>query len=240
MLNLPSYAVAATITWLVLCIAGFAAAARSWLRRGPGPRAYPGALLNGLFLLAIAPAVSVLQYIGSGHRAYWGGAVDLPLAGLCLIGYHFILRPRLINRVARASMGFREKSLLSQIVAIVVVYGFYGARLWGEPLTHRNAITTLIGITVWMIVVSIAFHVTMAAYARSYGKPGRIQERDRLVGLLGARNAYRTLGAGVWCIIVLAMANVPHRLLFYAAMGVFALAELVRLGSELLYYRRGA
>jgi len=240
MLNLPSFVLPATIAWFVLCIVAFAVAARSWLRRGPEPRGYPGALLNGLFLLAIAPAVSVLQYIGSAHRSFWGGALDLLLAGLCLLGYHFILRRRLIDRAARSSMGFREKSILSQIVAILVVYGFYGARLWGRPLTHQNAIATLIGITVWMIVVSIVFHVTIAAYARSYRKLERLDERDRLVALLGSRNAYRILGAGVWCIIVLAIANVPHGLLFYAAMGVFALAELVRLGSELLYYRHGA
>ncbi|HEX4024007.1 MAG TPA: hypothetical protein VHX52_04785 [Steroidobacteraceae bacterium] len=243
MLDLPPYVLAATITWFVVCALGAAVIARRWLvqgRRTVQPHGYPGALLNGLLLLAIAPAVSLVQYIGSAHRAFWGGAVDLLIAGLLLIGYHFVLKRRLIGRVARSAMSLREKTIASQIVAILVVYGFYGARLWGQPLTRPDAVGTLVGITVWMIVVSIVFHVTIAAYARSYGKLDRIDERDRLVALLGSRNAYRTLAAGVWCIVVLAIANVPHGLLFYAAMGIFALAELVRLGSELLYYRLGA
>ncbi len=42
------------------------------------------------------------------------------------------------------------------------------------------------------------------------------------------------------CMIIIAIAGVPHGALFYAMMGAFALAELVRLGSQLVYYRFGA
>ncbi|HEY7929724.1 MAG TPA: hypothetical protein VID71_06915, partial [Steroidobacteraceae bacterium] len=93
---------------------------------------------------------------------------------------------------------------------------------------------------VWMIIISIVFHVTIAAYAKSYGRLERIDERDRWVVLRAARNAYIVLAAGIWCVIILALAQVPYAALFYAAMGMFAVAELVRLGSQLLYYRLGA
>ena len=62
---------------------------------------------------------------------------------------------------------FREKSIVAQILAILLVYGYYGVRLHVQPLT-------------------------------------------------------------------------PYDLLLYSIMGAFAVAELVRLSSELFYYRLGA
>ncbi len=241
MLQLPRYAVAATIVWFALCVLGFAAVVRGWrLRRAAQkPQVYPAALLNGVFLLALAPVISMLQYVASGYRASWGGTVDL-LAGMLLIGYHFALRRGVVGWAERSAMTFREKSIVAQIAGIVLVYGCYGVRLWGRPLTRLDALATLIGITVWMLIISVVFHVTIAAYAKSYGRLERIDERDRRVVLRGARNAYIVLAAGIWCVIVLALAQVPYGALFYAAMGIFAVAELVRLGSQLLYYRLGA
>ena len=57
--------------------------------------------------------------------------------------------------------------------------------------------------------------------------------------LRGSRNAFRAMAAGVWCVLLLTIAQQPPGLLFYALLGVFALAELVRLGSQLFYYRFG-
>ncbi len=241
MLQLPRFVVAATAVWIVLCAVGFATVVRGWRsgRNAAKPQEFPAALLNGIFLLALAPVISVLQFVASGYRASWGGTVDL-LAGMVLIGYHFVFKRGLVVWAARSTMTLREKSIAAQIVAIVLVYGCYGARLWGRPLTRLDALATLIGITVWMILISVVFHVTIAAYARVYGKLDRIDERDRMAALRGSRNAYIALGAGIWCIIILALAQVPNATLFYAAMGIFALAELVRLGSVLFYYRFGA
>ncbi len=61
-----------------------------------------------------------------------------------------------------------------------------------------------------------------------------------MVELRGSRNAYRALAVGVWCVLLLAMAHTTYGELFYAIIGTFALAELIRLGSQLIYYRFGA
>jgi len=127
-----------------------------------------------------------------------------------------------------------------QIVAIVAVYGYYGVRLWGVPLTPIRATATLIGMTILMILIGIASHILIAVRTR----PERADERDEVVELRGARNAYRALAAGLWCVLLLFLAHsflgLPSQgLLFYAIMAAFALAELVRLGSQLLYYRLG-
>ncbi len=41
----------------------------------------------------------------------------------------------------------------------------------------------------------------------------------------------------IWCVLFLTMAQVPYGLPFAATLGAFALAQLVRLGSQLFYYR---
>jgi hypothetical protein len=134
------------------------------------------------------------------------------------------------------NMTYREKSIAAQFVAIFVVYGYYGARLWGRALTPAVAIATLVGITVLMILISIAFHIAI----RLSAKPEKRDERDATVGMWGTRNAYWVLTVGVWCVLFLAMIQTSSELIFFAIMGAFALAELVRLGSQLAYYRLGS
>jgi hypothetical protein len=137
-------------------------------------------------------------------------------------------------------MSFRQKSLAAQMIAILLVYGFYGARfyqaqLWRLPLTTVPAVATLIGIGILMILIAVVAHVAIAIRTR----PELPDERDSAAELRGARNAYRALAVLVWCILLLSLMHSSHAVLFYAILAAFALAELVRLGSQLLYYRFG-
>ena len=131
-----------------------------------------------------------------------------------------------------------------QIVSILAVYGFFGARLWGfwdqaslySAAASAIMVFALVGITICMIIIVIASHIALIFYAR----PETLDERDRVIGLRGSRNAYVVLAVGIWCVLCLAITGVPHGALLYAIMGAFALSELVRLGSQLFYYRLGA
>jgi hypothetical protein len=130
-------------------------------------------------------------------------------------------------------MAFREKSIVAQMAAILLVYSYCGVRLWGQPLTPTAATAALIGMTILMILISIASHIAIALSSR----PEWPDERDLLIALCGSRYGYGTLAAGVWCVLLLAISHAPYGLLLYAIMGAFALAKLVRLGSQLFYYR---
>jgi hypothetical protein len=132
-------------------------------------------------------------------------------------------------------MSFREKSTVAQIAAILLVYGFFAARYWGHPLTHGAPVAILIGITVCMILITVPAHIAFAIQKR----PEKTDERDTVVHVRGTRNGYLALGAGVWVVLLMIMFQTSYGLLFCAALGVFALAELVRLGSQLYYYRFG-
>jgi hypothetical protein len=132
-------------------------------------------------------------------------------------------------------MTFREKSVVAQIAAIIAVYGFFAVRHWRQPPTQGAVLGVLIGITIWMIIISVVSHIAIAAYRR----PEKQDERDLGVRLRGSRNGYLAIGVGVWGILMLAMIQTPYGLLCYAILAAFALAEIVRLASQLYYYRFG-
>jgi len=133
-------------------------------------------------------------------------------------------------------MTFREKSIAIQIAAILLVYGFYGIRYWGQPLTGAGgAVGLVVGITISMTVLTVIAHVVLAGRLRQE----RLDERDRVIRLRGSRNAYHVLTMTNWCVLALILTNTRHGLLLLAVLGAFALAELARLGSEMLYYRLG-
>ena len=131
-------------------------------------------------------------------------------------------------------MTFREKSIAIQITAILLVYGFYGVHYWGQPLTGTGgAISLVVGITVSMAVLTVIAHIVLAGRLRQE----RLDERDRVIRLRGSRNAYYVLSMTNWCVLSLILTNTPHSFLLLAALGAFAIGELARLGSEMLYYR---
>jgi hypothetical protein len=251
MLDLPRPALAGGLLWILACVGWFVFAARkASARSAPGSHGYPGRhpglLLNGIGLVALTPVVSAVQYVASKHQLFWAGA-GVFLVGLVQIAYHLLLARRPADRspqpaVTRSSrpgaMTFRERSAVAQIIAILAVYGFYGVGLWDfwdRPLMSIAAIAALIGITVCMIIIGVVSHIGLVLYA----PPEKLDERDRIIELRGSRNAYAALAAGVWCVLLLTIADLPHGLFFYATMAAFALAELVRLGSQLYYYRLG-
>jgi len=198
----------------------------------------------GIALIALAPVVSAVQYIATQQLYFWAGAGPL-FCGLFMIVLHPFLARRWASQASRpAATPFREKSIVIQIVSILAVYGLFGVCLWGFwdlpslPAVAAGAImvVALIGITVCMIVINIVGHAALAFYAR----PEAPDERDRVIRLRGSRNAYGVLAVGMWCVLYLAIAKVPHGALLYTIMGAIALAELVRLGSQFLYYKLGA
>ncbi len=245
---MPTPALIAGLIWILACVVWLVHAARN-----PSPRpvagspGFPGrdpSSLWGIALIALVPLVSGVQYITTRHVYFWSGACLL-FSGLFLIVLHPLLARRWARQASRpAATTFRERSLVVQIVSILAVYGFFGVRLWdfwdkpsmSSAFAGAIMVFVLIGITICMIIINIASHVALAFYAR----PERPDERDRVIGLRGSRNAYGALAVGIWCVLYLAIADVSHGALLYAIMGVFALAELVRLGSQLLYYRLGA
>lgn len=252
--TLSRFALTAGLVWILACVAWLLFAARnSAPRTAAASHGYAGEptwstyRYPSLLIIALAPAVSTVQYIATRHLYFWAGAFVLffgLVAIVLAVALHFLFARRWARRASLpAARTFREKSIAVQIVSILAVYGFFGARLWGfwdrpsmsSAFASTVMVFALVGITICMIS-TIASQAALAFYAR----PEKPDERHRVVGLRGSRNAYGVLTVGVWSVLYLAIAGVPHGALLYAIMGSFALAELVRLDSQLLYYRLGA
>lgn len=228
-------ALVAAFVWIVTCAVSFIIVVRRKHKRESLVRFHRGLLLVGITQLALAPVYFIVHYVLSKHQAWWTGAWAI-VPGLLLIGWSSLFKGwEAAVAKRRTAMTSREMSISAQIAAIVLVYGFCGVQLLGRPLTPVTAVVTLIGITVLMILINIAAHITIVLYAG----PERTDERDRIVTLRGTRNAYYVLAAGVWCVVYLAIAHFAYGDIFYAIMGVIAFAELVRLSSQLFYYRLG-
>jgi hypothetical protein len=131
---------------------------------------------------------------------------------------------------------FREKSLAIQIAAILLVFGYLGVHFWDQTLTNVQIVSVLLGSTVAMIIITSIAHIAVAIHHR----PEATDERDRVVALRGSRNGYIILAVTTWSALLLIVGQMPAGNLFAIIMGGFALAELVRLGSQLIYYRRHA
>jgi len=129
-------------------------------------------------------------------------------------------------------MTFREKSAWISMVAIVLVYGFFGFKVMHAPPTRAGVVVALIGSTILVILLHI---IAYAAAVKS--RKERPDERDALIALRGARFGYYALAAGLWCLIFLALAAPPPAILAYAALGAFILGAMARLASQLVMYR---
>jgi hypothetical protein len=136
-------------------------------------------------------------------------------------------------------MTYREKSAAASIAAIVLVYGFFAFKLLGAskqlatPLAPVQAVGALIGSTILVVIILIPIHV----FFTIRGRPEAIDERDRIVGLRSARNGYYVLATCIWGVAMLALTSPPPVLLAYALVAGFAVAEVVRYASQLVYYR---
>jgi hypothetical protein len=132
-------------------------------------------------------------------------------------------------------MTFREKSTITQIVAILLVYGFLAAHYW-DHLTRDVPVGLLVGVILFTPLIVAPLNIAFAIYK----KPEKPDERDAFVNVRGMRNGYAVLGTGLWAILIMIMQKSPYGLLFCAVLALFTVAELVRLGSQLYYYRFGS
>lgn len=147
-------------------------------------------------------------------------------------------------------LSYQEKSILGSLLAMVIVYGYYFAnalRHAGEPEFGGGGIGRLIFAVIAIIVIQIVYHIILALDSRPEPK----DERDVLIECKAYRNGYFALATGAFLVIggvimaVLARDAAPTRIIVTPFLIVnlvllfMVLAELVKLLTQLFYYRRG-
>ena len=147
-------------------------------------------------------------------------------------------------------MSYQEKSILGSLLAMVIVYGYY----FTNALRHADhaafdvgSIGRLMFTVIAIIVIEIVYHIILAIEA----KPEPKDERDLLIEGKAYRNAYFVVATGaalvIGYVIVASLVRdaAPTRivatpfLLVNAMLLFMVLAELMKLGTQLLFYRKG-
>ena len=88
----------------------------------------------------------------------------------------------------------------------------------------------------FLVIFQIVGHALIAILDRRT----ETDERDRLIGLKGSRNAGFVLATGVACSLWLAVITTGNFLFTHVLLAFWVLAELVGIATQLVLHRRGA
>ena len=135
-------------------------------------------------------------------------------------------------------LSFQEKSLWLMFVSLIGCFGFYLAMALPPDATYiRSEQMVLFAVAVgFLVIFQIVGHALIAILDRRT----ETDERDRLIGLKGSRNAGFVLATGVACSLWLAVITTGNFLFTHVLLAFWVLAELVGIATQLVLHRRGA
>jgi hypothetical protein len=136
-------------------------------------------------------------------------------------------------------MSFREKSAWISLVLIVLVFGPYfwlvGRSFAGQTHVHGG---TQFALILLFVVLEIVLHIAVAIQSpRDAEAPS--DERDNLIDLRATRVAFYVLFGGA--LISIFTLHFPVNVWTLSQFVLFSIvvAELVKFGSQIVFYRRG-
>ncbi|MEK6540679.1 MAG: hypothetical protein AABZ45_01010 [Pseudomonadota bacterium] len=139
-------------------------------------------------------------------------------------------------------MTFNEKMHWVALVGLVLAFGWYFATYpWAIANTQAGvwaAVGMLIPVTIIFLVPMIAGTVYFAIRTPTEATL-KADERDKTIHLRGTHAAYYPLVLGVWANIFALINGVGFGYSVNILMATLVICELIRVGSQLYYYRRG-
>ena len=136
-------------------------------------------------------------------------------------------------------MSFREKSAWISLVLIVLVFGPYfwlvGQSFAGQTHVHGG---TQFALILLFVVLEIVLHIAVAIQSpRDAEAPS--DERDNLIDLRATRVAFYVMFGGALISIFTLQFPVSVWTLSQFVLFSSVVAELVKFGSQIVFYRRG-
>lgn len=139
-------------------------------------------------------------------------------------------------------MSFREKIHWVALVGLIAAFGWYFSNYpWEIVATPKGMYSA-----VWMLLpVAIIFLVPMIAGATFFAIRSpkeadmKEDERERGIHLRGTHLAYYPLAIGVQLNIFALINGYKNGYVVTIRVATLVVAELIRVGSQLYYYRRG-
>jgi hypothetical protein len=134
-------------------------------------------------------------------------------------------------------MSFREKSAWISFVSILLVSGVYFSVSW-RGVGRGQQFALLMSLVAALAILEVVLHIAIAIRSPEEARSPK-DERERLIDMKATRVAFPVLFAGVLLSIFTIHLGVRTSGLAYAAFLACVVAQLVRFGAQIVYYRRG-
>ena len=137
-------------------------------------------------------------------------------------------------------MPFREKSAWISLVCLPATFGaFFLAMATGlVPTSGILAVKVFFGCTAGFVLLQLGLYAAAAMRAPADARAAR-DERERLIALKAARNAWAVLVCGMLITAGSLHLGLQQSQMGYLAMAFLVLSEMVRAASCIFYFRRG-
>lgn len=139
-------------------------------------------------------------------------------------------------------MTFREKTHWLAFFGLAIGFGWYFlAYPWDSAGTKAGMYASLGMLVPVTIIFLIPMIIGTAYFAIRSPKDANVKEdeRERLIHMKGTHYAYYPLVLGGWFSIFAIVNGATYGLAINCLMATLVLAELVRIGVQLYFYRRG-
>jgi hypothetical protein len=139
-------------------------------------------------------------------------------------------------------MSFREKIHWASFLALLVAFGWYFLSYPWALVGSDAGVAAVAGMLVPVTALIIAVMSISAGYfAIRAPKEASLKEdeRERTIHIRGTHLAYYPLVLGVWANMIAMFYRLSVAEHLNLLIATVVIAELVRVGSQLYYYRRG-
>lgn len=139
-------------------------------------------------------------------------------------------------------MSFREKIHWASFMALLAAFGWYFLTYPWEIVGSPAGVLAVAGLMVPVAIIIIGvMTVTAAFFAIRTPNEANLKEdeRERFIHIRGTHLAYYPLVLGVWANMIAMFYRLSVGEHLNLLIATVVIAELVRVGSQLFYYRRG-
>ena len=139
-------------------------------------------------------------------------------------------------------MSFREKSAWITFILVLIVLGFWLRNVVRHEVYHLhsgNPMLEAFAVLVAFVAAEVVLHLAIAFHSPSDARAPK-DERDQLIALKATRVGFYVLAACAWMAVGSMHLRFSVTFIAQNVMGALFIAELAKLGTQIVLYRRGA
>lgn len=144
--------------------------------------------------------------------------------------------------IGSSRMSFREKTHWAAFLALAVAFGWYFLAYPWAMVSTDAGVAAVAGMLVPVTIIIVAvMAVTAAFFAIKAPIEANLKEdeREHSIHIRGTHLAYYPLVLGAWINMIAIFYRLSPGVYLNMLIATVVIAELVRVGSQLYFYRRG-